>query len=77
MALTHRRSERVARRRKSCTGKVKYPSLGAARKSSRYLNERDGTSLSAYKCKYCPKYHLGNSLVRKPSLFVINGQAYF
>jgi hypothetical protein len=47
-------------RRKACGTKVKYKKIAAAIAASRAIYKKSGEYVQAYKCKYCPAFHVGH-----------------
>jgi hypothetical protein len=44
----------------SCRGKIKHPTMKAARASMKAMKgRRQWRMLEAYKCLHCPAYHIG------------------
>ena len=56
--------------RRSCTRKIKYPDRDTAKKKGRLMRQRHpGEKFSAYKCRFCPQYHIGHKSDDREVLF--------
>lgn len=56
--------------RRSCTRKIQYPDRDTAKKKGRIMKQRHpGEKFSAYKCQFCPKYHIGHKSDDREILF--------
>jgi hypothetical protein len=53
-------SKRAIRRR-SCEGKRGYPSLAAALRVATRLATKQDEDLTAYRCGFCQKHHVGHT----------------
>ena len=48
---------------RACEGKHAYP-RGVAKRVAARLEDEGGAEMSAYRCRYCGRYHIGHSPYR-------------
>ena len=53
-------SSKRAKRRRSCAGKVAYPSEAAASQAARVAQRRAHAAIVHYRCRFCGAFHVGH-----------------